>query len=124
VVSPGIALERHPATGVDAARSGVECLLFNLFRCWPFLSVALCALLVIRWLLTPAGADLPIVHCTEANNRNAYDLALSYYKARMDEVVGPEKAYVKEAALQAVHDALYIAAFEQFDEIATMGKWL
>jgi hypothetical protein len=50
-------------------------------------------------------------------------LALSYYKARMDEVVGPEKAYVKEAALQAVHDALYIAAFEQFDEIATMGKW-
>jgi hypothetical protein len=51
-------------------------------------------------------------------------LALSYYKARMDEVVGPEKAYVKEAALQAVHDALYLAAFEQFDEIATMGEWL
>lgn len=59
---------------------------------------------------------------TEANNRNAYDLALSYYKARMDEVAGADKPYVKEAALQTVHDALYIAAFEQFDEIATMGE--
>jgi len=29
---------------------------------------------------------------------------------------------VKEVELQTVHDALYIQAFDQFDEIATMGK--
>lgn len=40
----------------------------------------------------------------------------------MDEAAGADKPYVKEAALQTVHDALYIAAFEQFDEIATMGE--
>lgn len=58
----------------------------------------------------------------EANNRNAYDLALSYYKAKMEVAAGADKPYIKEAALQQVHDALYIAAFEQFDEIATMGE--
>ena len=29
---------------------------------------------------------------------------------------------MKEVELQTMHDALYIQAFEQFDEIATMGK--
>mmetsp|Transcript_18772 Transcript_18772/g.31630 ORF Transcript_18772/g.31630 Transcript_18772/m.31630 type:complete len:385 (+) Transcript_18772:1441-2595(+) len=57
----------------------------------------------------------------EANNRNAYDLALKEYKQGMDQLVGTEKPYVKEVDLQQVHDALYIAAFTQFDEMATMG---
>eukprot|EP00428_Durinskia_dybowskii_P063906 CAMPEP_0170381498 /NCGR_PEP_ID=MMETSP0117_2-20130122/14444_1 /TAXON_ID=400756 /ORGANISM="Durinskia baltica, Strain CSIRO CS-38" /LENGTH=654 /DNA_ID=CAMNT_0010637079 /DNA_START=66 /DNA_END=2030 /DNA_ORIENTATION=- len=57
----------------------------------------------------------------EANNRNAYDLALSYYKTKMEVAAGADKPYIKEVDLQKVHDALYIAAFEQFDEIATMG---
>jgi hypothetical protein len=58
---------------------------------------------------------------TEANNRNAYDLALTLYKTQMDAAAGAEKPYMKEVELQGVHDALYIAAFQQFDEIATMG---
>jgi hypothetical protein len=60
---------------------------------------------------------------TEANNRNAYDLALTLYKTQMDAAAGADKPYMKEADLQGVHDALYIAAFQQFDEIATMGTY-
>ena len=37
---------------------------------------------------------------------------------------GQDKPYVKEVELQTVHDALYIQAFEQFDEIATMGEFI
>lgn len=59
---------------------------------------------------------------TEANNRNAYDLALGSYKSAMEQAAGQDKPFVKEAQLQALHDALYIASFEQFDEIATMGE--
>jgi hypothetical protein len=39
----------------------------------------------------------------------------------MDKVAGTDKPYIKEAELQSVHDALYIASMTQFDEIATMG---
>lgn len=31
---------------------------------------------------------------------------------------------MKEGELQQVHDAVYIAALTQFDEIATMGEWI
>eukprot|EP01032_Pedospumella_encystans_P009521 gene9521-11199_t len=57
----------------------------------------------------------------EANNRNAYDGALLHYKTNMEKLAGQDQPYVKEVELQTMHDALYIQAFEQFDEIATMG---
>lgn len=42
----------------------------------------------------------------------------------MEQAAGQDKAFVKEVQLQALHDALYISAFQQFDEIATMGTFV
>jgi hypothetical protein len=78
-------------------------------------------LLSLSHLTVPLPIPSCNPHTTEANNRNAYDLALSLYKTQMDAAAGADKPYMKEADLQGVHDALYIAAFQQFDEIATMG---
>ena len=57
----------------------------------------------------------------EANNRNAFDLALDEYKRGMEQLVGEGKAYCKEDDLQQRHDTQYIAAFQLFDDMATMG---
>lgn len=35
----------------------------------------------------------------EANNRNAYDLAINEYRATMDRFAGPEAVFVKESQL-------------------------
>ena len=64
------------------------------------------------------------ISLAEANNRNAYDNALTLYKSQMDTAAGAEKPFMKEGELQQVHDAVYIAALTQFDEIATMGEWI
>lgn len=35
----------------------------------------------------------------DANNRNAYDLAINEYRNTMDQFVGPEAPFVKESQL-------------------------
>jgi hypothetical protein len=35
----------------------------------------------------------------DANNRNAYDLALAHYRTTMDRVAGPEAPFMKESQL-------------------------
>lgn len=58
----------------------------------------------------------------EANNRNAYDMALAHYKANMELLCGEGKAFVKELDLTTKSDQYYKTALEIFDEIATMGS--
>jgi len=58
----------------------------------------------------------------EANNRNAFDIALALYKSNMEKLVGLDMPYLKELQLQQLHDHLYIQAVQQFQEIANMGS--
>lgn len=58
----------------------------------------------------------------EANNRNAFDLALHHYKDNMELLAGADKAFVKELELQSTHDQLLAAGLSEFDSIATMGS--
>ncbi len=58
----------------------------------------------------------------EANNRNAYDMALAHYKASMDLVVGEGKSFVKELELTLKSDQYYKTSLAIFDEVATMGS--
>jgi hypothetical protein len=46
----------------------------------------------------------------DANNRNAYDLAIADYRTAMNLIAGPEAAFVKESQL-SVRDFLMIFAF-------------
>jgi atlastin len=58
----------------------------------------------------------------EANNRNAYDMALAHYKKHMDLLVGEGKSFMKENELTTQSDQFYKTSLEIFDEIATMGS--
>lgn len=61
---------------------------------------------------------------TEASNRNAQDLALTLYKARMGAVIngqGGRVPFQKEAALHVHHEEALAAALMEFQSIATMG---
>lgn len=78
--------------------------------------------IVLNSILTTIYYYHICISLAEANNRNAYDNALSLYKSQMDAAAGAEKPFMKEGELQQVHDAVYIAALTQFDEIATMGE--
>lgn len=53
----------------------------------------------------------------EANNRNAFDIALALYKSNMEKLVGLDMPYLKELQLQQLHDHLYIQAVQQFQEV-------
>lgn len=57
----------------------------------------------------------------EANNRNAYDLALAQYKTGMDAVAGKDKPFVKEVELREINGRLMEESLNTFDDIATMG---
>lgn len=57
----------------------------------------------------------------EANNRNAYDQAMAFYKANMDSLCGTEKSYVKEKEVEEKSAEFIKKAMDIFDEIATMG---
>lgn len=58
----------------------------------------------------------------EANNRNAYDLALQHYKVNMELLAGTDKYFVKEQELFEKHQLYHQKAEAIFDEIATMGS--
>lgn len=66
-----------------------------------------------KWMLTPTCATATI----EANNRNAFDIALALYKSNMEKLVGLDMPYLKELQLQQLHDHLYIQAVQQFQEV-------
>lgn len=57
----------------------------------------------------------------EANNRNAFDLALQHYKTALEEVAGKDKPFVKEMDLRKLHDRVNQEAMDIFDDRATMG---
>jgi hypothetical protein len=57
---------------------------------------------------------------SEANNRNAYDLAIKHYKDVMNSLT--KEAYVKDEELSLSHEKLYSEAIAIFSEIATMGS--
>ena len=38
----------------------------------------------------------------EANNRNAYDLAISEYRTTMDKIAGPAANFIKESELNVI----------------------
>lgn len=40
----------------------------------------------------------------DANNRNAYDLAIADYRTNMNRIAGPEAAFVKESQLSVRND--------------------
>lgn len=56
-----------------------------------------------------------------ANNRNAYDLAISSYRQKMDKMAGPNSDFVKEALLLGVHVSAKESSLQIFDSIANMG---
>lgn len=56
-----------------------------------------------------------------ANNRSSYDRALEGYTAGMEAIVGHEKEYCKESALEEKHQQLLGEATSLFDSRATMG---
>lgn len=58
----------------------------------------------------------------EANNRNAYDLGLQFYKASMEQLVGNDMPYVKEDEVNKQHDSYKATSLQMFDDIATMGS--
>jgi atlastin len=57
----------------------------------------------------------------EANNRNAFDLALQHYKQALEQVAGKDKPFVKETELRQLHERVYQEALDIFDIRATMG---
>jgi atlastin len=57
----------------------------------------------------------------EANNRNAFDLAVRLYKTALEKVVGNDLPFVKENELRDLHEITYNEAIATFDEMATMG---
>jgi atlastin len=58
----------------------------------------------------------------EANNRNATDIALAFFKANMELLVGEGQSFVKEIELNPQADKYMSTAMKMFDEIATMGS--
>lgn len=63
----------------------------------------------------------------EANNRNAYDLAIKSYLDAMVALLGGKdnsdaSTYVKETDFHQKHESFLQEALKQFDEIATMGS--
>lgn len=44
---------------------------------------------------------------SEANNRNAYDLAIAEYRTTMDRVAGPEAPFTKESQLNVIYFIKY-----------------
>eukprot|EP00602_Paraphysomonas_sp_CaronLab_P005389 CAMPEP_0185020938 /NCGR_PEP_ID=MMETSP1103-20130426/3584_1 /TAXON_ID=36769 /ORGANISM="Paraphysomonas bandaiensis, Strain Caron Lab Isolate" /LENGTH=550 /DNA_ID=CAMNT_0027552149 /DNA_START=38 /DNA_END=1687 /DNA_ORIENTATION=+ len=58
----------------------------------------------------------------DANNRNAYDMAIKSYKSAMDAVAGPEGHFVKESNLNVIHKESLQSALSIFNEIAEMGS--
>eukprot|EP00604_Paraphysomonas_vestita_P001002 CAMPEP_0174820200 /NCGR_PEP_ID=MMETSP1107-20130205/3884_1 /TAXON_ID=36770 /ORGANISM="Paraphysomonas vestita, Strain GFlagA" /LENGTH=411 /DNA_ID=CAMNT_0016035085 /DNA_START=508 /DNA_END=1740 /DNA_ORIENTATION=- len=58
---------------------------------------------------------------SEANNRNAYDLAIAEYRTTMDRVAGPEAPFTKESQLNIIHLDTLDKALNLFDNIAEMG---
>ena len=58
----------------------------------------------------------------EANNRNAYDLALAAYKQAMLTLLGPSEAYMKESLALPQHQKALDSALELFGSIANMGS--
>ena len=73
-----------------------------------------------KWVLTPTCATATI----EANNRNAFDIALALYKSNMEKLVGLDMPYLKELQLQQLHDHLYIQAVQQFQEVFYAMLWM
>jgi atlastin len=59
---------------------------------------------------------------SEANNRNAQDLAIDMYTSRMDKVAGPSCSFIKEHLLMEHHNKIVTDAYTQFDDVATMGS--
>jgi hypothetical protein len=57
---------------------------------------------------------------SEANNRNAYDLAIKHYKDAMNTLT--KESYVKEEELSLSQDGFYQESIDIFSEIATMGS--
>lgn len=57
----------------------------------------------------------------EANNRNAFDLAVRLYKTALGKAVGQDLPFIKESDLRDLHDVTYNEAVATFDEMATMG---
>lgn len=58
----------------------------------------------------------------EANNRNAYDLAMNHFKAGMNDVAGVDKSFVPETQLRKRCNELKAECVQMFDGIATMGS--
>lgn len=48
---------------------------------------------------TPRQAMTMLEATADANNRNAYDLAIADYRTNMNRIAGPEAAFVKESQL-------------------------
>ena len=59
---------------------------------------------------------------SEANNRNAYDLARELYISQMDTVAGPTSKFIKEHILVEHHEKASGCAYELFEDVATMGS--
>lgn len=59
---------------------------------------------------------------SEANNRNALDLARDLYTTRMDAIAGPTCGFMKEKLLLEQHEKILKDAYSQFDDVATMGS--
>jgi atlastin len=57
----------------------------------------------------------------EANNRNAFDLAVRLYKHVLEKAVGQDLPFIKESDLRDLHEVTYNEAVATFDEMATMG---
>ena len=58
----------------------------------------------------------------DANNRNAFDLAVNSYKNEMTSIAGPNKAFVKESELVQLEKKAYRVAMDIFTGIANMGS--
>eukprot|EP00607_Mallomonas_marina_P007644 CAMPEP_0182423034 /NCGR_PEP_ID=MMETSP1167-20130531/8918_1 /TAXON_ID=2988 /ORGANISM="Mallomonas Sp, Strain CCMP3275" /LENGTH=536 /DNA_ID=CAMNT_0024601619 /DNA_START=70 /DNA_END=1677 /DNA_ORIENTATION=+ len=59
---------------------------------------------------------------SEANNRNAMELALLGYKETINNLIGNGKSFVKDAILQSAHTRQLEASLHLFSSIATMGS--
>jgi hypothetical protein len=59
---------------------------------------------------------------SEANNRNAFDLAVHNYKKNMELLVGVDADFKKEKMLNVEHEVFLKKSLQIFDEIATMGS--
>jgi hypothetical protein len=56
-------------------------------------------------LLIPPRQAMTMLEATaDANNRNAYDLAIADYRTNMNRIAGPEAAFVKESQLSVRND--------------------